>query len=275
MAATMIEPARNDEAKRPPRGPRQGVFAAQIALLVLILGLWESLVGGQDLIYYSKPSLIADKLWQLFAAGEIWRHARVTLTEVVVGYIIGSGIGLTLGVALGRSRFLSAVFQPYIIGFYSIPKIALAPLFIVWLGLGIESKIAVVVLSTFFLVFFNTYAGLQAIDEELVRLARLMGARSSYAYRRVILPAAAPSILIGFRIAVPYAVIGAIIGEYIGAHEGLGYVILYAAQTFDAAGLFAGISILVAVVFAANYGLMRLERRIIRWRPIEHTVQTT
>jgi len=259
---------------RPRRQPRHAVVAAQIAILVLVLGAWETLVSGPDVTYYSKPSLIAAKLWQLFTDGEIWRHAQVTLTEVAVGYAIGSAIGLGLGIILGRSRFLSAVFQPYIIGFYSIPKIALAPLFVVWLGLGIESKIAVVVLSTFFLVFFNTYAGLQAIDEELVRLSRLMGASVSYAYRRVILPAAAHSILIGFRIAVPYAVIGAIIGEYIGAHEGLGYVILYAAQTFDGAGLFAGIAILVAVVFVANFGLMRLERRIIRWRPVEHAVQT-
>jgi NitT/TauT family transport system permease protein len=246
----------------------------QLAVLAAFLAVWEFGVPAKDVVFFSKPSLVAERLWALLAAGEIYRHAQVTLTEVVVGYAIGAAVGLVLGFALGRSRFLSDVFQPYIIGFYSIPKIALAPLFIVWLGLGLESKVAVVVLSTFFLVFFNTFAGLQAVDEELIRLARLMGASVSYTYRRVIVPSAAHSMIIGFRTAVPYAVIGAIIGEYIGAHEGLGYVILYAAQTFDAPSLFAGIAILVAAVFAANYGLMRLERRIVRWRPVEHAVQT-
>jgi NitT/TauT family transport system permease protein len=156
--------------------------------------------------------------------------------------------------------------QPYIIGLYSIPKIALAPVFIVWLGLGIASKVAVVFLASFFLVFFNTYAGLLAVNEELVRLARLMGASWPQAIWRVVLPAAAPQIFLGLRTAVPYAVIGAVIGEYIGSNEGLGYFILYASQTYDAPALFSGIIILVAIVFLANACLMRLEGHVIRWR---------
>lgn len=250
------------------------IFLAQVAILVVILFAWEFGVSGRDIPFFGKPSLVAARLVELFIAGEIWRHVQVTLTEVVLGYALGAVIGLTLGFVLGRSRMLSDIFQPYILAFYSIPKIALAPLFIVWLGLGLESKVAVVALSTFFLIFFNTYAGLQTLDQELIRLARLMGADWRQTYLRVILPASAHSILIGFRTAVPYAVIGAIIGEYIGAHEGLGHFILYAAQTFDAPGLFAGIAILVALVFVANYGLMRLERRVVRWRPVEQALQT-
>ena len=253
---------------------RNIIWLTQVAILAAILIAWEIGVSGRDIVFFGKPSLIAERLVQLFIAGEIWRHVQVTLTEVVLGYILGAAVGLVLGFVLGRSRMLSDIFQPYILGFYSIPKIALAPLFIVWLGLGLESKVAVVALSTFFLVFFNTYAGLQTLDQELIRLARLMGADWRHTYLRVIAPASAPSILIGFRTAVPYAVIGAIIGEYIGAHEGLGYFILYAAQTFDAPGLFSGIAILVAAVFVANWGLMRLERRIVRWRPVEQALQT-
>ena len=166
----------------------------------------------------------------------------------------------------GGSSFLSAVFAPYVMGLYSIPKIALAPVFIVWLGLGMASKVAVVFVASFFLVFFNTYSGLLSINEELVRLARLMGASWPQAAMRVILPAAAPQIFLGLRTAVPYAVIGAVIGEYIGASEGLGYFILYASQTYDAPSLFAGIIILVAIVFLANFCLNRLEGRVIRWR---------
>jgi NitT/TauT family transport system permease protein len=151
-------------------------------------------------------------------------------------------------------------------GLYSIPKIALAPVFIVWLGLGIASKVAVVFLASFFLVFFNTYSGLLSLNEELVRLARLMGASWPQATLRVILPASAHQIFLGLKTAVPYAVIGAVIGEYIGSNEGLGYFILYASQTYDAPALFAGIIILVAIVFLANFILNAIEARVIRWR---------
>ncbi len=253
---------------------RAGVVAIQLGVLLIILVGWQFGVSRANEPFFSRPSLVVERLAELFIGGEIYRHIRVTLTEIVVGYALGAAVGLILGFALGRSRFLSDTLQPYIIGMYSIPKIALAPLFIVWLGLGIESKIAVVVLASFFLIFFNTYAGLQNIDEELVKLARLMGASWTQTIRRVILPASAHSILIGFKTAVPYAVIGAVIGEYIGASEGLGHFIMQSSQLFDAPGLFSGIIILVLIVFVANYGLTRLERRLIRWRPSEQvTVQ--
>ncbi len=210
--------------------------------------------------------MVAAKLVTIFADGSILRHIRITLTEIGLGYALGVLVGLTLGFVLGRSAFLSDVLQPFIIGLYSIPKIALAPVFIVWLGLGIASKIAVVFLASFFLVFFNTYAGLLGINEELVRLARLMGASWPQTLARVVVPAAAGQIFLGLKTAVPYAVIGAVIGEYIGSSEGLGYYILYASQTYDAPALFAGIIILVAIVFLTNFGLTWMESRLIRWR---------
>jgi NitT/TauT family transport system permease protein len=136
------------------------------------------------------------------------------------------------------------------------------------------SKVAVVFVASFFLVFFNTYSGLMSMNEELVRLARLMGASWSQVTIRVILPATADQVFLGLRTAVPYAVIGAVIGEYIGSNEGLGYFILYASQTYDAPALFSGIIILVAIVFLANFGLSWLESQIIRWRRVEgQTVQ--
>jgi NitT/TauT family transport system permease protein len=193
----------------------------------------------------------------------------VTLTEIAIGYGIGAAVGLGLGFILGRSKLLSELLEPFIIGLYSIPKIALAPLFIVWLGLGMPSKVAVVVLASFFLVFFNTYSGLLNVNEELVRLARLMGASWYQCVFRVILPSAAHQIFIGLKTAVPYAVIGAVIGEYIGSNEGLGHFILYASQTYDAPALFSGILALILIVFVSNYALSRLERRLIRWRHVE------
>ena len=214
----------------------------------------------ESLPYFSRPTLVIAKLYELLSHGDIYRHISVTMSEIAIGYLLGAAFGLSLGFVLGRSQFLSAALQPYIIGLYSIPKIALAPVFIVWLGLGMASKVAVVFLASFFLVFFNTYSGLLSINEELVRLARLMGASWPQTVMRVILPAAAHQIFLGLKTAVPYAVIGAVIGEYIGSNEGLGYFILYASQTYDAPALFSGIIILVAIVFLANFGLNRLER---------------
>ena len=266
MAVAEAQPTKINAVMRKRRFNRLGVVLTQIGILAAILALWQFAVTDASLPYFSRPSLIAVKLYELLTHQDIYRHISVTLAEITMGYALGAVIGLSLGFILGRSQFLSAALQPYIIGLYSIPKIALAPVFIVWLGLGIASKVAVVFVASFFLVFFNTYSGLISINEELVRLARLMGASWPQTVTRVILPAAAPQIFLGLRTAVPYAVIGAVIGEYIGSGEGLGYFILYASQTYDAAALFAGIIILVAIVFLANFGLTWLEGRVIRWR---------
>jgi NitT/TauT family transport system permease protein len=266
MTAIQTETPKVAVSGRRRRGNRLSIVATQLAILVVLLGAWELAVTPTTLPYFSRPSIVAAKLFDLLSHSDIYRHMYVTLVEIASGYAIGAVVGLLLGFILGRSRFLSAALQPYIIGLYSIPKIALAPVFIVWLGLGIASKVAVVFVASFFLVFFNTYSGLLAVNEELVRLARLMGASWPQTVWRVILPAAADQIFLGLRTAVPYAVIGAVIGEYIGASEGLGYFILYASQTYDAPALFSGIIILVVIVFAVNFGLNWLEARVIRWR---------
>jgi len=266
MAVVEAQPTKITAVVRKRRFSRPGVVLTQVGILAAILTVWQFAVTDASLPYFSRPSLIAAKLYELLTHHDIYRHMSVTLAEIAMGYSLGAAIGLSLGFILGRSQFLSAALQPYIIGLYSIPKIALAPVFIVWLGLGIASKVAVVFVASFFLVFFNTYSGLISINEELVRLARLMGASWPQTVTRVILPAAAPQIFLGLRTAVPYAVIGAVIGEYIGSSEGLGYFILYASQTYDAAALFAGIIILVAIVFVANFGLNWLEGCVIRWR---------
>jgi NitT/TauT family transport system permease protein len=266
MGVAETQPTKIAGASSRRRSSRLAIIATQIGILIAILGLWQFAVTDSSVPYFSRPSIVAAKLYELLSQSNIYRHISVTLSEIAIGYALGAGFGLLLGFILGRSQFLSSALQPYIIGLYSIPKIALAPVFIVWLGLGVASKVAVVFLATFFLVFFNTYSGLLSINEELVRLARLMGASWPQTVGRVVLPAAAHQIFLGLRTAVPYAVIGAVIGEYIGSNEGLGYFILYASQTYDAPALFAGIIILVAIVFLANFALNWLEGRVIRWR---------
>jgi len=266
MSAVEVQASKTGAVPRKPRSNRLGVVVTQLSILAALLLSWQFGVTEASLPYFSRPSLVLAKLYDLLTHEDIYRHMYVTLVEIAVGYALGAAFGLVLGFVLGRSKFLSEAFEPYIMGLYSIPKIALAPVFIVWLGLGMASKVAVVFVASFFLVFFNTYSGLLSINEELVRLARLMGASWPQTVLRVILPAAAHQIFLGLRTAVPYAVIGAVIGEYIGASEGLGYFILYASQTYDAPSLFAGIIILVAIVFLVNFGLSRLEGRVIRWR---------
>lgn len=269
------ERARSDAPEPRVRPPRLGlrlqlgrraVLAVQLGLLLVLLASWQWGVSDAAAPYFSRPSLVAARLATLIWEPTLYRDIAITLKEIALGYGLGAVVGLALGFALGRSAFLSATFQPYIMAFYSIPKIALAPVFVVWLGLGIASKVAVVFLSSFFLVFFNTYSGLIAINEELVSLARLIGASWPQTLLRVILPASAAQIFIGLRTAVPYAVIGAVIGEYIGSNEGLGYFILYASQTYDAPALYSGIALLVAIVYLLNLLLGRIERRVIRWR---------
>jgi NitT/TauT family transport system permease protein len=274
MNVAAAQPGPKIAETRRRRSHRAGILVTQIGVLVALLAAWQFAVSDAALPYFSRPTVVLAKLYELLSHGEIYRHISVTLSEIAIGYAIGAGVGLALGFILGRSRFLSAALQPYIIALYSIPKIALAPVFIVWLGLGMASKVAVVFLASFFLVFFNTYSGLLAINEELVRLSRLMGASWPQTIGRVIVPAAAPQIFLGLKTAVPYAVIGAVIGEYIGSSEGLGYYIHYASQTYDAPALFSGIIILVVIVFLANFALNRLEAHLIRWRQADgQTVQ--
>jgi NitT/TauT family transport system permease protein len=152
--------------------------------------------------------------------------------------------------------------------FYGDPKIALAPLFIIWFGIGMGSKIALASIMVFFLVFYNVFAGVRSVDRELVNLTLVMGANQRQLTYHVFLPAAAPFVMLGMRLAIPYSVIGVIVGEFTSSAQGLGLFIHEASSTYDPAGVFAGIAILVAFVTIANFLAGRLERRLLRWRSL-------
>ncbi len=235
---------------------------------LLFLGFWQWASGRliRD-IYVSHPTAIAMRLYEVFASGEIWPHLATTGKELVSGYLIGVVAGISGGYLLARAPRIAAIAEPYVMAFYGIPKIALAPLFVIWFGIGIGSKIALAALMVFFLVFYNVYAGVRGVDRELVNLARVMGANERQLGRHVYLPAAAPYILLGMRMAIPYAVIGVIAGEFTSSLQGLGLFIHYASDTYDPAGVFAGIFILMAFVVVAGAIADRLERRALRWRP--------
>ena len=239
----------------------------------MILIFWQWAAGRLiKEIYVSKPTAVAERLYELFSSGEIYPHLWTTGQELVLGYVIGVAGGILAGYALGRSPRLASIFEPYVMAFYGIPKIALAPLFIIWFGIGIWSKIALAAIMVFFLVFYNVYTGVRSVDRELVNLTLVMGANQRQLTYHVYFPAAAPHVLLGMRMAVPYSVIGVIVGEFTSSTQGLGLFIHEASSTYDPAGVFAGIVILLAFVVVANVLAGRLERRFLGWKaPSTHT----
>ncbi len=217
--------------------------------------------------YISKPSEIGKRLFELFTTGEIWPNLAVTGQELVLSYVIGVTAGVLVGYSLGRSPRVAAIVEPYVMALYGVPKIALAPLFVIWFGIGIWSKVMLAGTMVFFLVFYNVFAGVRSVERDLVNLALVMGANERQLGRQIYLPAAAPYLLLGMRMAIPYAVIGVIVGEFTASVSGLGLFINYASSTYDPAGVFAGIFILLAVVSTLNAAATRIERRVLRWQP--------
>ena len=194
------------------------------------------------------------------------QHTWVTFQEIAIGFPIGAISGIALGYAFGRSRLLAEIFEPIIIALNGIPRTALAPLFIVWLGIGLWSKVGVVFLLTFFLNFFNTYTGMRQMDQEYVDLAGLMGVKGWKLTFKVILPAISPYVFTGIRTSIPFAVIGAIVGEFVAATEGIGFFIRMSAGIFKTADVFVGIIVLMIMVIIIDRIAELIERRALRWQ---------
>ncbi len=248
------------------------VLLLRLLLAAAILGAWQFASGRLiDAIFLSTPVLVVERLAEMVLTGSIFVHLEATVTEVALGYVMGAVVGLALGFATGRSAVLSQTLEPFLMAFYGIPKMALAPLFVVWLGIGLASKVAIVFLSVFFLTFFNTFAGVRGVNEDLINIARIMGASRRNVLGKVIFPAATPSIVLGLKMGLPYGIIGAFVGEFIASNKGIGYLILYSASTFDSTGVFAGIFTVLLLVVVANWMLGRLEARLVRWKRAQET----
>jgi len=252
-------------------------FTVLIRLLpgIVFLVFWE-LASGRLIreTYVSKPSAVAARLYSLFASGEIWPNLLVTAQALALGYVIGAVLGVAVGYALGRRPRLAGVVEPYLMAFYGVPKIALAPLLVIWFGIGVGSKVALSATMVFFLIFYSVFSAVRSVDRELVNLALVMGAKEGQLGRHVYLPAALPAIMLGLRTAIPYAVVGVVAGEFVSALKGLGLYISYSSSTYDPAGVFAGISILLAFVLSANFIALWIERRLLRWRPSDQAART-
>jgi len=255
------------------RRRRLRVHLAQLAVLIVLVGGWQLVVGNDSrrIILYGEPSGIVDQLrtWvtQGTALGSLGDQIKVTLEEAFIGFIIGTVLGIVCGIALGRIRFLAEVFSPYIKVLNSIPRIVLGSVFILAFGLGIESKILLVIVLVFFGVFFNAFQGVREVDRNLIANATILGGSRWQVTRHVVLPSAFTWIIASLHVSFGFALIGAIVGEFLGASQGLGQLIKQAQGTFNANGVWAAMVIMGLVALAAEFLITRLENRLLRWRP--------
>jgi NitT/TauT family transport system permease protein len=254
---------------RAARGLGWGTQLLRIGVFAVILGLWQ-LAGGRWLPDYliSSPSNVAKTLWDLLSGSTpgLWADIQTTAEELVIGYAVGVVFGIAAGVLLGYWRVGAAIFNPLITAINGIPKIALAPLFLIWFGIGIDSKVAIASMSVFFVMFYNTYMGVSTMPQELVNVLRIFGASRWTVIRKVTLPQIAVPLLAGMKASVPFAMIGVIVGEFIAAEHGVGYLIDTATQNFDSAAVFAGIVVLMVMMIIGMMFIAVIERRVLRWQ---------
>lgn len=244
---------------------RRIVLVWQCALLVVVLGGWELYGRFIDDVWFSRPSAILSRIW-LWAGDGLEVHIATTLSEMALGLLIGVPLGTLLGLVLGRLPVIAGLVRPIIFGLYSIPLVTLAPLFIFWFGLDLAPKVILVSIVTFFLLFFTTFAGVQTIDRDLIDNYRLLGANRAEVLRKLIAPACLAWILSGIKIALPYSLIAAVVGEMLLARKGVGYLLMFASQQIDMTGMFAALVILMVAGVAIGEAANLLERRVMRWR---------
>jgi NitT/TauT family transport system permease protein len=239
----------------------------RVLVAATILGAWQlgsAMVGSY---WLSSPWATIARFAAQIMNGELIFHASYTLGEAVAGTLIGGVPAVLLPFLLRRHPIVVAILDPFMIGGYGAPKLAFAPLFILWFGIGTESKIALVASVVFFIVYFATLNGVRALDAKLVQMAQIVGASERQLARHIVFPGAVPSIFAGFRIAVPYSVGAAVIAELISANRGLGYLVQTGAMNFDTTSVFAAIVMATLLVLGANWLMNALETLLLRWRP--------
>lgn len=249
------------------------VNSLRVLILVVLIGGWElaTRVGIIDKFFWGQPSGILQQIvtWvtQGTAQGPLWQQIATTLEETVLGFVIGVLLGIVFGVALGRNRLLADILGPYIKALNSLPRVTLAPLFAIGLGLGIQSKVALSVVLVFFIVFFNAFQGVREVDRNLLANAQILGASQRKLTTQVIIPSALTWILASLHTSFSFALVGAVVGEFVGAIQGIGLMIQTAGANFNANGVFAAMVILAVVALITEALVTALERRLLRWRP--------
>jgi NitT/TauT family transport system permease protein len=281
MAATTAASAPrvsiSEQVRQARRRRKVAILSVQVLLAIALLIFWEWAAGPRntpgiliDEFYISRPTLIWDALKRWVSEGILWISIYYTLETTVIGFVIGAGLGLAIGFVLGVNPFLAAVFKPFINAVYSIPRLALVPLFILWFGIGVGSKLAVVVSVVFFLVFFATYTGVKDVDPELLRKMRLMRASWWSLHRKVTLPSATTFIISGLSVSMPYALVAQVTAEMLSSNRGMGYLLIRSSSQFYTPGVFAAITVLMVMGVLLSWGIHWLEGRLLSWKPQAH-----
>jgi NitT/TauT family transport system permease protein len=267
--------------RRPAGGRRRRhrrlwVHLFQVVVAVVVIGAWQLLtsVGALDPFFVGQPSGIGKTLLQWVTQSAVYEDLWTTLEEAGIALVLAGVGGFVLGFALARLKFAAEVLDPYIKIGNAMPRLVFAPLFLLWFGLGIWSKVALSFSLVFFVVFFNTFQGVRDVDPVLVNNVRMLGASEWHLLRRVFLPSATNWIFASLHVSVGFAIIGAVVGEYLGAEKGMGYRIAQAEGAFDTTSVFAGLVVLAIVVFIVDIAVYRLERYLLRWRPTTRSAST-
>jgi len=249
------------------------VISLRLAILVIILGGWELSATMQwiDPFFFSQPSLIVIQIYDWImegtSQGPLWVQVMVTLEETVLGFLIGSIAGIIAGIALGRNKLMSDVFSLYIQIANSIPRVVLGSIFVIALGLGMASKVALAVVMVFFVVFGNAFQGVREADRYMIANAQILGASRRQVTTAVVIPSALSWILASLHVSFGFALVGAVVGEFLGSKQGIGLLISTAQGAFNASGVFAAMIVLAVVALLADYLLTSLEKRLLKWRP--------
>ncbi len=258
--------------------PRAQLLLLQILVAVVAVALWYVLttypIFGHVVLppfFFSNPLDVAKQIVEWFVTGIIWKHLWVTLEESILAFVIGSIGGVLVGFWFARQPRTAAVFDPYVKMANALPRVVLAPIFTLWLGLGIWSKVALGVTLVFFIVFFNVYQGVKEVSPTVLANARMLGMNERQLMRHVYWPSALSWMFSSLHTSVGFAVVGAVVGEYLGSAAGLGYLIQQAEGVFDVAGVFAGMFVLAAFVIVIDVIVSLVEKRLLVWRPTAET----
>ena len=262
-AASVAQPPREARPKR------DLMLVWRLLLLAASLGLWQLLVsmGVMPVFFFGDPGPVFVQVWEWFRTGEILPHLWVTLVETVLSFLVGTGAAVIVGLALSLNDFLARLLDPFIKAANAMPRVIFAPIFALWFGLGIWSKVALGTTLVFFIVFFNVFQGVREVSPVVLANVRMLGANRSQMLRYLYLPSAASWVFSSLHNAVGMAFVGAVVGEYLGSARGIGYLILQAEGTFDINAVIAGIVVLTIFALLIDTLVTRIERRLLIWQP--------